>query len=719
MYSYNDYVSLSNSDQPSAALYLITPSLTALPLNTHRVKFKANGPVGTSLIVGTMTDPANASSFVPAQTIQLTTTFADYAVAFLTATTGSHVAFKFVGTATYQTVNIDDVVWETAPACPDIFVVNFNGSTSSSADISWAAGGAETSWQYAYGLSTETDPSGLPAAQTGIVNTNSTTILGLAPSTSYKVWIRASCGEGFGNWSPAKPFITACVAVNTFPWTEGFENITTGFNLFPLCWSKENGDFSTANGSAGNYNSPRTGSNYLRDAWSATNEYMWTPGFSLTAGVSYDFSFYMQGDGYTGWTVDVFQNTVQNSVGATQLGGTTTASGTGAYVIQPYALVKNTIVPTTSGTYYFAVRVNQPSGSPWYIAFDDFRMEPTPSCIAPLAPTASNVTVSTGTINWTATTPAPANGYEYYITSSTVAPNATTVPTGTVGAGITTADITGLNGSTVYKIFVRSICGAGDFSSWSDAGTLTTTCVMAVLPYSINFETATVPNLPICTTVQNAGTGNNWKTANAPGYGFTTKVLSYEWSSSDANAWFYTNTMALVAGTTYSISYNYGNDFTFYSESMKVSYGATANAAAMTTEIANHPVIAQGSIQSNSATFTPATSGNYVIGFNAYSTSFQNYLFLDNIMIQEVLGSTDFDNNSFTAYPNPVKDMLNVSFTQNISDVSVYNLLGQQMLLMNVNANKGQIDMSSLAAGTYLVKVNTENAVKTIKVIKQ
>jgi hypothetical protein len=29
------------------------------------------------------------------------------------------------------------------------------------------------------------------------------------------------------------------------------------------------------------------------------------------------------------------------------------------------------------------------------------------------------------------------------------------------------------------------------------------------------------------------------------------------------------------------------------------------------------------------------------------------------------------------------------------------------------------LDMSSLASGTYLVKVNTENAVKTIKVIKQ
>jgi hypothetical protein len=83
------------------------------------------------------------------------------------------------------------------------------------------------------------------------------------------------------------------------------------------------------------------------------------------------------------------------------------------------------------------------------------------------------------------------------------------------------------------------------------------------------------------------------------------------------------------------------------------------------------------------------------------------------------LSNTDFDTNSFIAYPNPVKDVLNVSFEQNIIDIAVYNLLGQKMLLMNINSNKGQIDMSNLASGTYLVRVNTENEVKTIKVIKQ
>ena len=84
------------------------------------------------------------------------------------------------------------------------------------------------------------------------------------------------------------------------------------------------------------------------------------------------------------------------------------------------------------------------------------------------------------------------------------------------------------------------------------------------------------------------------------------------------------------------------------------------------------------------------------------------------------LSAPSFDNANFTYYPNPVKDVLNLSYISNISKVAVLNLLGQQMISSEMNANQGQLDMSALAAGTYLVKILTEdNLEKTIKVIKQ
>ncbi|RZK11184.1 MAG: T9SS type A sorting domain-containing protein [Flavobacterium sp.] len=428
----------------------------------------------------------------------------------------------------------------------------------------------------------------------------------------------------------------------------------------------------------------------------------------------------MQTDGYTGWTVDVFQNTVQNSADATQLGETITGTGTGTLSMQPYALVNNTFVPTTSGIYYFAVRVNQPSGSPFYVAFDDFSLDLTPPCVAPTVTAATNVTTSTATINWLASSTVAANGYEYFVTTSNESPDANTVPTGSVVAGVTSIDLTDLDVSTIYKYYVKAICSDSDSSVWSQAGTFTTLCDVASLPYTINFESATVPALPICTSNQNVGTGNNWITANNPGSGFTNKTLRYTYNSTNpANAWFYTNRVSLVAGTQYTISYKFGTNSTTYVEKFKIAFGDTAVNTSMTNEIIDHPSVMGNSPQTNTATFSPTVSGVYYIGFNVYSATNQNALFIDDIVIQEALGNANFENNSFKAYPNPVKNDLTIRYTENISSATIYNILGQELFVKNINNTEGQIDMSNLAAGTYLVKVKSGEKVETIKVIKE
>ena len=84
-----------------------------------------------------------------------------------------------------------------------------------------------------------------------------------------------------------------------------------------------------------------------------------------------------------------------------------------------------------------------------------------------------------------------------------------------------------------------------------------------------------------------------------------------------------------------------------------------------------------------------------------------------------LLSNSAFESGSFKSFPNPVKNVLNLSFDKNISNVAVFNLVGQEVMTKAVNANQSQIDMSHLSAGTYLVKVTADNQVKTIKVIKE
>ncbi|MDR6966721.1 alpha-tubulin suppressor-like RCC1 family protein/ligand-binding sensor domain-containing protein [Flavobacterium arsenatis] len=74
--------------------------------------------------------------------------------------------------------------------------------------------------------------------------------------------------------------------------------------------------------------------------------------------------------------------------------------------------------------------------------------------------------------------------------------------------------------------------------------------------------------------------------------------------------------------------------------------------------------------------------------------------------------------NSLKIYPNPVTDALNIVAMQDIASVSVYNMLGQEVIVKAIHANEVSINMSNLASGTYLVKVNTENSTKTVKIVK-
>lgn len=87
--------------------------------------------------------------------------------------------------------------------------------------------------------------------------------------------------------------------------------------------------------------------------------------------------------------------------------------------------------------------------------------------------------------------------------------------------------------------------------------------------------------------------------------------------------------------------------------------------------------------------------------------------------VTEVLSSDSFDNNSFVTYPNPVKDIFNVSYSSEISSVRVLNLLGQEVITKNVGSTSTQVDMSQLSAGTYIVNVTIGDTIKTIKVVKQ
>ena len=125
------------------------------------------------------------------------------------------------------------------------------------------------------------------------------------------------------------------------------------------------------------------------------------------------------------------------------------------------------------------------------------------------------------------------------------------------------------------------------------------------------------------------------------------------------------------------------------------------------TDTANWDIVnALGAV----ADATPSTNGAIVGGALDINAS-TNSVYIDSIVFDNVapaLGTTDFGNanNTISLYPNPAQEVLNVSSTNSITQIEVYDLLGRKVASNN---NASEVNVAALEKGAYIVKVLQEN----------
>jgi len=166
------------------------------------------------------------------------------------------------------------------------------------------------------------------------------------------------------------------------------------------------------------------------------------------------------------------------------------------------------------------------------------------------------------------------------------------------------------------------------------SGAANAQCDPAAPPYTQDFNAVTTPALPTCMSIETIS-GNPWTTVVAPaGYtGNIARVTYTAGGSPDMNSWLYTKGVVLTGGTSYRLTYTYGNNSTTYSESMSVAYGTANSAATMTNPLADHPSIGDNAVHTNMVDFIPSTTGTYYVGFKCYSIADQYNLYLDDISL--------------------------------------------------------------------------------------
>ncbi|WP_430615130.1 fibronectin type III domain-containing protein [Flavobacterium sp. JP2137] len=114
----------------------------------------------------------------------------------------------------------------------------------------------------------------------------------------------------------------------------------------------------------------------------------------------------------------------------------------------------------------------------------------------------------------------------------------------------------------------------------------------------------------------------------------------------------------------------------------------------------------------------PLIDGNVYFGVLRSDAGCLSLPFAVTVKINKPLGVNDFDLTKLNYYPNPVKDVLTISYKETITRVEVYSLTGQRVLTMNASDYQVLVDMSRLAAATYVVKIYTDNQSQFVKIIK-
>lgn len=154
---------------------------------------------------------------------------------------------------------------------------------------------------------------------------------------------------------------------------------------------------------------------------------------------------------------------------------------------------------------------------------------------------------------------------------------------------------------------------------------------------------------------------------------------------------------------------------------MTIQVGTLATA----TDYASFQVIATTTVSTVNPTFStvvPASAHKFV-AFKIVADIAHTAATIDNIVYEPNLSVVKSELNSFTVYPNPSVDR-NVTISYNNSlvaneknSVAVYSLAGAKVFETQMQENTQTVNLSELASGIYILKLQSGSNVATKKLI--
>ena len=192
----------------------------------------------------------------------------------------------------YDNILLDDVNINEAPSCMMPIGVTLANVTSSSVDLSWTVPTPAPAQGYTVYFSTvNTAPDAstvLDTTNSVTAATNTVTLSGLNPASTYYIWVRSDCAANdHSAWVAGSTFTTLCAVV-----TPAYLN---AFDVYPgACWNEMSGGDIASGPTAGSsssawiddgfLNNTGTGSARINNFSTGTGEWLISPTFDLSGG---------------------------------------------------------------------------------------------------------------------------------------------------------------------------------------------------------------------------------------------------------------------------------------------------------------------------------------------------------------------------------------------------------------------------------------------------
>ena len=284
---------------------------------------------------------------------------------------------------------------------------------------------------------------------------------------------------------------------------------------------------------------------------------------------------------------------------------------------------------------------------------------------------------------------------------------------------------------TGYRLYLRSKCGTPT-GTWEGPFNVYTTLSTATnAPYSYGFEQATLGTAgwtSPATTV-----GGTWGLSGSGGDATlvqegTQLVFCSSSTTAVTSDYLFSRGINMQAGEQITISYyirKFNAAGTTGVVNLRSKIGNAATVAAATTTLLTHAAFNSLTYAQQTTTFTATTAGVYYIGFECYSpmhtTAQRAFILLDAFNVTTNLSNNDFLASNLSVYPNPTKDIIYINNNLNaiVNSIEMSDLNGRVVKTQMINAAEGQVSISDLSSGVYMMKVVTDQGTATKKVIKE